>query len=70
MTYEVGDSIVAGPVTMSTDLVPSSSFTGDVVIFLPTGTASESGRFDVDISGGGALYSVSVLASTGRSRMQ
>jgi len=70
MTYEFGDSIITGPVTMPSDLIPNSSFTGDAVIFLPTGTASESGQFTVDIYDGGALHTISVLASTGRSRLQ
>lgn len=70
MTYEVADSVVSGPLTIPTDVVPNSSFTGDAVVFMSTGRASQSGTFTFDIPGGGALYTVSVLASTGRSKLQ
>ena len=70
MTYDAGDSLVTGPVTYSPDLSANSSFSGDVVVFLSTGRASQSGNFTFDISDGGALYTVSVLASTGRSKLQ
>ena len=70
MVYELADSIVTGPEPIQPDVVPTSSFTGDAVVFLPTGRASESGNFTFDITDGGALRTVSVLASTGRSKMQ
>jgi type II secretory pathway pseudopilin PulG len=70
MSYSAGDSVVVGPVTYSQDLAGNSSFTGDVVVFVSTGRASQSGNFTFDISSGGALYTVSILASTGRSKLQ
>ncbi len=70
MSYDVGDSLVSGPVSYSPDLTANSSFTGDAVVFISTGRASQSGNFNVDITSGGALYTVSILASTGRSKLQ
>lgn len=71
MIYEPADSIISGPESIPVDVaVLSSSFAGNSVVFLPTGGASQSGNFTFDISGGGALYTVSVLASTGRSKLQ
>lgn len=70
MSYDISDSLVSGPVTYSPDLTASSTFTGSAVVFISTGRASQSGTFDINISGGGAPYSVSVLASTGRSKLQ
>ncbi len=70
MSYDTSDSLVSGPVSYSTDLTANSSFTGDAVVFISTGRASQSGNFTVDITGGGALYAISILASTGRSKLQ
>ena len=70
MSYDVSDSLVAGPADYSPDLAANSSFSGDVVVFMSTGRASQSGNFTVDLTGGGALYTVSILASTGRSKLQ
>jgi prepilin-type N-terminal cleavage/methylation domain-containing protein len=70
MSYDTGDSLITGPVSYSPDLSGNSSFTGDVVVFVSTGRASQSGNFTFDITDGGALYTVSILASTGRSKLQ
>jgi len=70
MVYELADSVVTGPESIQPDVVSTASFTGGAVVFLPTGRASESGDFTFDIADGGALRTVSVLASTGRSKMQ
>ncbi|UCE66167.1 MAG: GspH/FimT family pseudopilin [Candidatus Zixiibacteriota bacterium] len=70
MSYDNGDSLVSGPVSFSPELAANSSFTGDVVVFISTGRASQSGNFTFDLTGGGALYTVSILASTGRSKLQ
>ena len=70
MSYDGSDSLVAGPVTFSTDLAANSSFTGDAVVDISTGRASQSGNYTFDLTGGGALYTVSILASTGRSKLQ
>lgn len=69
--YNVGDSVVVGPETIDSDVVlASSSFTGNTVIFLPTGGASQSGSFTLDNTDGGSSYTVSVLSSTGKSKLQ
>lgn len=70
MSYEVGDSVVTGPFDIPGDVIPTSSFSDDVVVFMSTGRASESGGFTFDISDGGVQYTASVLASTGRSKLQ
>lgn len=70
MSYDISDSVISGPVAYSPDLTASSTFNGGAVIFISTGRASQSGTFDINISGGGAPYSVSILASTGRSKLQ
>lgn len=70
MSYDMADSTISGPVPLPNDVTFNSTFTGNTVIFLSTGRASESGDFNFGIQGGGTLYSVSVLASTGRSKLQ
>lgn len=70
MAYDGADSIVTGPESIQPDVVANTSFTGNTVVFMSTGRASQSGNFTFDISGGGALYTVSILASTGRSKLQ
>jgi len=71
MTYDIGDSILVGPETIDGSVVlVSSTFTNNSVVFQPTGGASQSGNFVFDRSGGGATYTVSVLGSTGKSKLQ
>jgi len=71
MTYNVGDSIMSGPDIIDSDVVLfSSTFTNNSVVFQATGSASQSGSFVYARSDGGFRYTVSVLGSTGRSRMQ
>ncbi len=71
MAYDLADSIISGPEPIPVDVsVLNSTFAGNSVVFLPSGRASQSGNFTFDISAGGALYTVSVLASTGRSKLQ
>ena len=70
-TFDAGDSIVVGPETIDPDVImTSSSFSNNTIIFLPTGGASESGNFVFNLSDGGSRYTVSVLGSTGRSKLQ
>lgn len=69
--YDIGDSVVVGPETIDSDVVlTNSTFTGNSVIFLPTGGASQSGSFTLDNAEGGSSYTVSVLSSTGKSKLQ
>jgi type II secretion system protein H len=71
MMYNTGDSVVVGPETIDSDVVlTGSSFTSNTVIFLPTGGASQSGSFTLDNTDGGSIYTVSVLSSTGKSKLQ
>lgn len=70
-TYEIGDLVSSGPINIERDvLISALNFTNGSVVFLPTGEASQSGSVTFNISGGGAPYSVSVLASTGKSKLQ
>lgn len=71
MIYNTGDSVVVGPETLDPDVVlTSSTFTNNTVIFVPTGGASQSGSFTLDNTDGGSSYTVSVLSSTGKSKLQ
>lgn len=71
MTYNAGDSVVAGPEKIDPDvLLTASTFANNSVIFQQTGCASQSGSFTFDKSGGGASYTVSVLGSTGKTKLQ
>lgn len=70
-TYNEGDSVVAGPLIIDPDVILSRcTFTNDCVVFSPTGGASESGVYTVSSADSSISYTVSVLGSTGRSRMQ
>lgn len=71
MIYNTGDSAVVGPETLDPDVVlTNSTFTNNTVIFIPTGGASQSGSFTLDNTDGGSSYTVSVLSSTGKSKLQ
>ncbi len=71
MIYNDGDSVVVGPEILDSDVVlTNSTFANNCVIFLPTGGASQSGSFTLDNTDGGSSYTVSVLSSTGKSKMQ
>jgi prepilin-type N-terminal cleavage/methylation domain-containing protein len=70
-TYHDGDSVVVGPETIDPDVtITQSTFSNNAVVFMPTGGASQSGTITFDKVGGGAAYTVSVLGSTGRSKLQ
>lgn len=71
MMHNEADSVVVGPETLDPDVVlTNSTFSGNNVIFLPTGGASQSGSFTLDNTEGGSSYTISVLSSTGKSKMQ
>ena len=71
LTFEVGDSIVTGPNVLEGDVViASSSLVNNCVIFYPTGAASQSASVTVNTYSGSATYTVSILASTGKTKMQ
>jgi Tfp pilus assembly protein FimT len=69
--YNTGDSVVVGPETLDPDVVlTNSTFSSNSVIFMPTGGANQSGSFTLDTTDGGSSYTVSVLSSTGKSKLQ
>lgn len=71
MTYNDGDSVMVGPEILDADVALfSSTFANNSVIFMSTGSASQSGNFVFAQSDGSNQYTVSVLGSTGRSKMQ
>ena len=70
-TFDGGDSTITGPVSVNSDVTLASvSFSNDCLVFQPTGGASESGNVSVSADGGAVSYSISVIASTGRARLQ
>jgi Tfp pilus assembly protein FimT len=70
-TFNEGDSVVAGPLTIDPDInLSASTFTNNCVVFLPTGGASESGSYTITTGDSLYSYTVSVLSSTGRSKLQ
>ena len=70
-TYNSGDSIVVGPEDIDPDITLSgSTFTNDCVVFLPTGSASETGSYTISTADSAFSYTISVLSATGRSKLQ
>lgn len=71
-TYEEGmDSLVHDPIDCVGNIeFRDCSFTNDVVVFYSNGSASTSGTINLQDTGSSELYTISVLASTGRVRMQ
>ena len=64
------DSLLEAPVSFDSDVILSNcTFQNDTVIFYPNGSASSSGEILLQNSGGATVYSVDVLASTGRVKM-
>ncbi len=70
--YDDGaDSVIERTEVLSQNVIyDASTFTGDCVVFYPSGSASASGSIQVLDSANGRSYTLSVLASTGRSTMQ
>jgi Tfp pilus assembly protein FimT len=69
--FEDGDIIVGNAYDMDSEVsIASNSFRGGTVVFLPGGGASESGSVVFDAGTTGIQYTVSVLAATGRSKME
>lgn len=71
-TYEEGmDSLVQDSISCESNVQFSNcSFANNVVVFYPNGSASTSGSIDLRDTGSSEMYTISVLASTGRVRMQ
>lgn len=71
MRYESGDSIVTGPITLDPNVVYGvASFTNNSIVLLPTGAASQTGSVSINTVRNDAPYSVSILAATGKSKLQ
>ncbi|OQX92815.1 MAG: hypothetical protein B6D58_01100 [candidate division Zixibacteria bacterium 4484_95] len=65
------DSLIEGPISMASNVSYSNcTFMSNCVIFYSNGSASTSGSIDVVDSESGNSYTISVLASTGRVRLQ
>jgi prepilin-type N-terminal cleavage/methylation domain-containing protein len=70
-TYDNGDSIVTGPVYVDPSVVyVSCSFGNNSIVMLPTGAASQSGNLVVNSSHNDSRFTISVLAATGKSKLQ
>jgi hypothetical protein len=70
-TYENGDSIVTGPVALEKDVVyTGTSFTNGTIVMLPTGAASQTGTVGVNSSHSDSPLTISVLAATGKTKLQ
>ena len=70
--YEAGaDSIIGNPIESEINVVfANSTLTNNVVIFYPNGSASTSGQIELHDSGSTCEHTISVLASTGRVRLE
>jgi prepilin-type N-terminal cleavage/methylation domain-containing protein len=69
--YNSGDSIISGPVIFDFNVVcTGTTFTNGTVVLLPTGAASQTGTVGVNSSSGDAPYTISVLAATGKTKIQ
>ncbi|OGC89795.1 MAG: hypothetical protein A2W25_02830 [candidate division Zixibacteria bacterium RBG_16_53_22] len=69
--YNNGDSIIVGPVELDANVVfTGTTFTASTLVMLPTGAASETGTVGVNTSSGDTPYTISVLAATGKTKLQ
>jgi prepilin-type N-terminal cleavage/methylation domain-containing protein len=71
MTFNNGDSIIAGPNILDNAVVYSgTTFANGTVVMLPTGAASQSGNVGVNSDQNDAPFTISVLAATGKTKIQ
>ncbi len=71
MTFDVGDSIIGRENDVDQDVVYSGvNFTGNVIVMLPTGAASQSGNLGINSTSGDSPFTISVLAATGKTKLQ
>jgi prepilin-type N-terminal cleavage/methylation domain-containing protein len=69
--YNIGDSIVAGPVVLDPNVTyTSTTFTNNSIVMMPTGAASQTGTVGVNTTGGDSPFTISVLAATGKTKLQ
>lgn len=70
-TYNVGDSLMSNPISVDPNVVYTScTLTGNCVVFLASGAASQSGTLTLNTTDGSRAYSISVLAATGKTKLQ
>ena len=70
-TYNAGDSLLTNPVNIDPNVVYSTcTFANSCVVFLASGAAAQSGTVTVNTTDGSRAYSLSVLAATGKSKLQ
>jgi prepilin-type N-terminal cleavage/methylation domain-containing protein len=71
MTYEAADSTIGTPVVLDRDVVYGGiNFANNCIIMKPTGAASESGNIIINNAAGDSQFTISVLAATGKTKMQ
>ncbi len=69
--YNIGDSIVVGPTVIDPNVVYSgTTFINNSIVMLPTGAASQTGTVAVNTTGGDSPFTISVLAATGKTKLQ
>ena len=70
--YDAGsDSVIGTPISSESNIeYDNSTFANDVVVFYSNGSASTSGSILLKNTEGTESYSINVLASTGRIRLQ
>lgn len=71
MTYETGDSAVADPTIIDPNVVYNGvNFANNCIVMLSTGAASQSGNLGINDTVGDSPFTISVLAATGRTKLQ
>jgi prepilin-type N-terminal cleavage/methylation domain-containing protein len=69
--YNVGDSVVAGPVVLDPNVQYSgTTFANNSIIMFPTGAASQTGTIGINTNSGDSPFTISVLAATGKTKIQ
>ena len=70
-TYNVGDSLMSNPISVDPNAVYTGcTLTGNCIVFLASGAASQSGTLTISTADGSQTYSISVLAATGKTKLQ
>jgi prepilin-type N-terminal cleavage/methylation domain-containing protein len=71
MTYATGDSIVGSAVDVDPSVVYTAvNFANNCIVMMPTGAASQSGTISVNSSANDSPFTISVLAATGKTKLQ
>jgi prepilin-type N-terminal cleavage/methylation domain-containing protein len=71
LTYEAGDSTIGAPIVFD-QMVSYTAihFVNNCIIMKPTGAASQSGSVAVNNTDGDSPFTISVLAATGKAKLQ